>query len=68
MKECTGFDDITGEANLNQLDKNLNLDLKNEADIICKVIDRIKLGQKTNQNHTNDITQSTDSGTVMCLD
>ena len=37
--ECTGFDDLTGEANLNQLDENQNLDFKKEADIICKVID-----------------------------
>ena len=55
MKECTGFDDLTGEANLNQLDENQNLDFKKEADVICKVIDRIKLGQKTNQNHSNEI-------------
>ena len=26
MMECTGFDDLTGEANLNQLDENQNLD------------------------------------------
>ena len=38
MKECTGFDDLTGEANLNQLDENQNLDFKKEADVICKVI------------------------------
>ena len=70
MMECTGFDDLTGEANLNQLDDNQNLDFKKEADIICKVIDRIKLGQQTNQNHIDEsqITQSTDSGTFMCLD
>ena len=68
MMECTGFDDLTGEANLNQLNKNQNLDLKKEADIICQVIDHIKLGQQTNQNHTDEITQSTDSGTFMCLD
>ena len=68
MMECTGFDDLTGEASLNQLDKNQNLDFEKEADIICKVIDRIKLGQQTNQNHTDEITQSTDSGTFMCLD
>ena len=68
MMECTGFDDLTGEANLNQVDENQNLDFKKEADIICKVIDRIKLGQQTNQNHTDEITQSTDSGTFMCLD
>ena len=35
MKECTGFDDLTGEANLNQLDENQNLDFKKEADVIC---------------------------------
>ena len=65
-----GFDDLTGEANLNQLDGNQNLDFKKEADIICKVIDHIRLGQQTNQNHTDEITQSssTDSGTFMCLD
>ena len=34
MMECTGFDDLTGEANLNQLDENQNLDFKKEADII----------------------------------
>ena len=43
MKECTGFVDLTGEANLNQLDENQNLDFKKEADVIRKVIDRIKL-------------------------
>ena len=43
MKECTGLDDLTGEANLNQLDENQNLDFKKEADIICKVIDHITL-------------------------
>ena len=57
MMECTGFDDLTGEANLNQLDENQNLDFKKEADIICKVIESIKLGQQTNQNHTDEITQ-----------
>ena len=56
MKECTRFDDLTGEANLNQLDENQNLDFINEADVICKVIDRIKLRQKKNQNHANEIT------------
>ena len=34
MMECTGFDDLTGKANLNQLDENQNLDFKKEADII----------------------------------
>ena len=56
MKECTGFDDLTGEANLNQLDKNQHLNFKEEANVICKVIDRIKPCQKTNQNHANEIT------------
>ena len=31
MKDCTRFDDLTGEANLNQLDENQNLDFKKEA-------------------------------------
>ena len=67
IKRMTLFCVLTGETNLNQLDDNQNLDFKKEADMICKVIDRIKLGQKTNQNHTNGltITQSTDSRTVM---
>ena len=56
LKECNGFDDLTGEANLKQLDKKQNLDFKQEADVICKVIDRIKLGQKTNHNHAIEIT------------
>ena len=43
MKECAGFDNLTEQANLNQLDENQDLDFKKEADIICKVIDHIKL-------------------------
>ena len=56
MKDCAGFDGLTGEANLNQLDENQNLDFKKKADVISKVIYRIKLCQKTNQNHANEIT------------
>ena len=56
MKECTGFVDLTGEVNLNQLDENQNQKIKKEADVICKVIDCIKLRQKKNQNHANEIT------------
>ena len=38
MMECTGFDDLTGEANLNQLDENQNLDFKKEADILILIV------------------------------
>ena len=39
------------------------LDFKKKADIICKVINRIKQGLNTNHSHTNERTQITDSGT-----
>ena len=55
MKECTGFDDLTGEGNLNQLVEKPKSGFQKggRCNMICKVIDRIKLGQKTNQNHAN---------------